>query len=93
VSGVAVVAAAAAGLYCWQVQRARALPADVVETDGRLEFARIDIAVKNPGRIVELSVHEGQHATAGEILAKQDDAELNAQLAGAARSAQRAQAR
>ena len=90
VSGIAVVAAAAAGLYWWQVQRAHALPAYIVKTNGRLEFARIDIAVKNPGRIVELSVHEGEHATAGEILAKQDDAELNTQRAGA--SAQRAEA-
>jgi HlyD family secretion protein len=83
VSGVAVVAAAAAGLYWWQVQRAHALPAYIVKTNGRLEFARIDIAVKNPGRIVELSVHEGEHATAGQILAKQDDAELKTQLIGA----------
>ena len=83
VSGVAVVAAAAAVLYWWQVQRAHALPAYIVKTNGRLEFARIDIAVKNPGRIVELSVHEGEHATAGQILAKQDDAELKAQLTGA----------
>jgi HlyD family secretion protein len=83
VSGVAVAAAAAAGLYWWQVQRAHALPAYIVKTNGRLEFARIDIAVKNPGRIVELSVHEGEHATAGQILAKQDDAELKTQLIGA----------
>src|SRR5690349_18845085 len=83
VSGVALVAAAAAGLYWWQVQRAHALPAYIVKTNGRLEFARIDIAVKNPGRIVELSVHEGERAAAGQILAKQDDAELRTQLTGA----------
>jgi hypothetical protein len=53
VSGVAVLAAAAAGLYCWQVQCAHALPAYIVKTNRRLEFARIDIAVKNPGRIVK----------------------------------------
>lgn len=90
VAGAVVVAAAAAGLYWWQVQRAHALPAYIVKTNGRLEFARIDIAVKNPGRIVELSVREGEHATAGQILAKQDDAELKAQLARA--GAQRAAA-
>jgi len=82
-SGVAVVAAAAAGLYWWQVQRAHALPAYIVETNGRLEFARIDIAVKNPGRIIELSVHEGEHVSDGQVLARQDDEELNAQLSGA----------
>ena len=89
-SGLAVVAAAAAGLYWWQVQRAHALPAYIVKTNGRLEFARIDIAVKNPGRIVELSVQEGERVTAGRVLARQDDAELKAQLTGA--RAQRAEA-
>ena len=58
VSGVAVVAAAAAGLDRWQVRHAHALPAYIVKTNGRLEFARIDIAVKNPGRIVELPLKE-----------------------------------
>jgi HlyD family secretion protein len=86
----AVVVASAAGLAWWQVQRARALPAYIVKTNGRLEFARIDIAVKNAGRIVALSVREGEHASAGQILAQQDDAELKAQLARA--GAQRAAA-
>jgi HlyD family secretion protein len=90
VSGIVVVAAAAAALYWWQLQRADALPAYIVKTNGRLEFARIDIAVKSPGRIVELSVHEGERATAGQVLARQDDAELKAQLVGA--HAQRAEA-
>jgi HlyD family secretion protein len=79
-----------AGLYWWNIHRAPSLPPYIVKTNGRLEFTRIDIAAKNPGRIVDLSVHEGQRAAAGEILAHQDDAELNAQLAGA--RAQRDQA-
>jgi hypothetical protein len=53
VSAVAVVTAAAAGLDWWQMQRAHALPAYIVKSNGRLEFVRIDIAVKNPGRIVK----------------------------------------
>lgn len=83
VSGVAILAGAAAGLYWSALRRAHALPPYIVKTNGWLEFARIDIAVKNPDRIVELSVHEGEHAGAGQTLAKRDDAELNAQLAGA----------
>jgi len=90
VLGVAVAAAAAAGLYWWQVQRAHALPPYIVKTNGRLEFARIDIAVKYPGRIVELSVREGDQPKKGEILAHQDDSEVKADLAGA--RAQREQA-
>ena len=57
VSGVALLAAAAASLFWWHVQRPRAPPADIVEIYGQPEFARIDIAVKNPARSVDLSVH------------------------------------
>jgi hypothetical protein len=39
VSGVAVVAGAAAGLYWWQVQRAPVLPAHIVNISGRVEAA------------------------------------------------------
>ena len=90
VLGVALVAGGAGALYWWQVQRAHALPAFIVMSNGRLEFARIDIAVKNPGRVVELSVREGEHAAPGQILARQDDAELNAEFSGA--EAKRAEA-
>ena len=55
VSGVAVVAAAAASLYWCQVQRARPLPPYTPKTNAEQEFARIDIAVK---RIVELPLKE-----------------------------------
>jgi len=79
-----------AGLYWWKTLRTPGLPAYIVKTNGRLEFARIDIAVKYPGRIVDLSVQEGDHPKPGDILARQDDSEVQAQLAGA--RAQRAKA-
>src|SRR5271165_2887161 len=88
VLGVAIIAGA--GLYWWYAHRAPALPPYIVQTNGRLEFARTDIAVKYAGRIVDLSVHEGDQPKQGEILAHQDDSEVKADLAGA--RAQRAQA-
>jgi HlyD family secretion protein len=88
VLGVAIIAGA--GVYWWYAHRAPTLPSYIVQTNGRLEFARIDIAVKYPGRIVVLNVHEGDNPESGQILARQDDSEVNAELAGA--RAQRAQA-
>lgn len=88
VLGVAVLTGA--GLYGWKARSSSVLPPDIVQTNGRLEFARIDVAVKYPGRIVDLSVREGERASPGQVLARQDDAEIQAQLAGA--RAQRAQA-
>jgi HlyD family secretion protein len=83
------VAGVAAAIYWWHSRHSEALPPYIVQTNGRLEFARIDVAVKYPGRIVELDVREGDRAAAGQILAREDSAELNAQLGGA--RAQRAQ--
>ena len=88
VLGVAIIAGA--GVYWWYAHRAPTLPPYIVQTNGRLEFARIDIAVKYPGRIVVLNVHEGDNPESGQILARQDDSEVNAELAGA--RAQRAEA-
>jgi HlyD family secretion protein len=90
VLGVVAVAGVAVGVYWWRTRHTEALPSYIVQTNGRLEFARVDVAVKYPGRIVELHVHEGDRAAEGQILAREDSAELNAQLAGA--RAQHAQA-
>ena len=53
-------------------------------------MTRIDIAVKYPGRVVDLTFHEGDTVQTGTILARQDDAEIQAQIAGAEAQRQRA---
>lgn len=85
-----VVMLGVACLYWWKIHDSHPLPSYIVQTNGRLEFARIDIAVKYPGRIVVLNAHEGDNPQIGQILARQDDSEVNAELAGA--RAQRAEA-
>lgn len=50
---------------------------------GRADAKEIDINSKISGRIVELLVEEGQHVTKGQIIAKVDARDLNAQSANA----------
>jgi HlyD family secretion protein len=80
----------AGGLFWWRYGRVEALPSHVARANGRLEMTRIDIAVKYPGRLIDLPIHEGDLVQAGMILARQDAAELQAQIVGAEAQRQRA---
>jgi len=51
--------------------------------NGRVEAQQIEIATKLPGRIAEVLAEEGQMVDAGQIVAKMDVADLEAQLRGA----------
>ncbi|KJK24670.1 hemolysin secretion protein D [Burkholderiaceae bacterium 16] len=55
-------------------------PAYVVHSNGRMEIGRLDVAVKYGGRVIDLPVREGEALSAGAVVARQDDAELLAQL-------------
>ncbi|WP_321927530.1 HlyD family secretion protein [Paraburkholderia guartelaensis] len=88
-AAVAIVAAigAAAG---WQRNQGRDLPDYVAHANGRLELARVDVAVKYGGRIVDLPVREGDVLAAGDVVARQDNDELRAQLDAAKAARERA---
>jgi HlyD family secretion protein len=87
---IVVVVGLAGGLFWWRYGRVEALPAYLAQANGRLEMTRIDIAVKYPGRIVDLIFHEGDVVQPGMILARQDDAEIQAQIVGAKAQRRRA---
>ncbi|WP_321868838.1 HlyD family secretion protein [Paraburkholderia tropica] len=78
-AAVASVAAIGAAVV-WQRNQGRGLPDNVAQANGRLELARVDVAVKYGGRIVDLPVHEGDVLAAGAVVARQDNVELRAQL-------------
>lgn len=59
------------------------LPPNIVVSNGRLEMTRLDVAVKYPGRITEITFHEGDRVQAGQPLAYEDNAEIKTQLDGA----------
>ena len=53
-------------------------------------MTRIDVAVKYAGRVIDLMFREGDTVQQGKVLARQDEAETKAQIAGAEAERQRA---
>ncbi len=99
---VLILAAAAAvalgGWYWWQQKQAQ-LPDTIAAGNGRIEAEEIQVATKNGGRVMEVTVGEGDLVERGQILARIDTAELDAsraradaQVAGARESVAAAQA-
>ncbi|MFN3888567.1 MAG: HlyD family secretion protein [Aquabacterium sp.] len=80
-AALTVAALAAAGGAYWYVGQQQALPEGLVRTNGRLEVDRIEVSAKYPGRIAELPVQEGDVVRRGDLLARQDTSELEAQRA------------
>ncbi len=82
VIGVIIVAGAAFGWQWWQDRQA-ALPADLVYGNGRIEADQVDISTKYADRVQEILAREGDLVEPGQVLAKMDTAELDAELAKA----------
>jgi HlyD family secretion protein len=73
------IAAALAAWY-WHNQQGGGLPAGLVNSNGRTEAERIDIAAKFSGRLDAVLVREGEMVEAGQIVAVLDAAEVEARL-------------
>lgn len=88
---VGVLAAlAAGGYYAWQQSRNGSLPEGIASGNGRIEAVEIDVSAKSPGRIREILVGEGDFVKAGDVLARMDTAQLEAQRRQAEAQLQRA---
>ena len=73
--------AAGGGAYLiWKQREADALPKGIVSINGRVEATQVDIATKIAGRVIELIPQEGDMVSPGEVVARLDKAELEAQL-------------
>jgi HlyD family secretion protein len=68
------------GYFVWQQFAPAALPAGIASANGRIEAERIDVATKLPGRVAANLVAEGDMVEAGQIVARMDAVELQAQL-------------
>lgn len=93
--GIGLTAAAIAGYIAWTHNQPQALGEDFAKGNGRIEATEVDISCKNPGRIAEILVDEGDLVSAGQTVARMDTAPLQAQLAQAqalVRQAQNAKA-
>jgi HlyD family secretion protein len=78
-----VIAAGGAGAWYWWQQHKLALPAGFAKANGRLESEQVEIATKLAGRIAVILVSEGQLVDAGQVVARMDTTELEAQLRAA----------
>ena len=80
---LAVVAVAAfLGIRYWQAQK-NALPKGLASGNGRLEAKLVDVAAKEPLRIKEVLVNEGDIVAPNQVVVLLDPATLEAQLAEA----------
>ncbi len=70
---------AALGGYHW-LDGDGELPPGVITGNGRVEADEVDVATKYPGRLLEITVTEGDVVARGQEVARLDPAELQAQL-------------
>ena len=77
---VAIVLVAGAAYYYLAMPREELLPDGIVQGNGRVEAVQVDVSTKIPGRVREIVVREGDLVEIGEVVARMDVAQLNAQL-------------
>ncbi len=77
---IALAGAAGGGWYYWNAQR-NALPAELYAGNGRVESDQVDIAAKTAGRLSAVLVREGDMVQPGQVIARIDSSELEAQRA------------
>ena len=80
---IILVTLVSGGVVYWLIEGRTSLPEGIIVTNGRIEAEQIEIAAKAPGRIAEILVNEGDMVSAGTVLARMDNQELQARLRGA----------
>jgi HlyD family secretion protein len=78
--GVTVAVLAGLGGFAWNGLQPAPMPEGLAWGNGRLEATEVGIATKRPGRVVEISVDEGDAVVAGQTLARIDTQDLEADL-------------
>jgi HlyD family secretion protein len=78
-----LVAASGVGAWYWWQQQLNILPPYIASANGRLEAEQVEISTKYAGRIAVVLAKEGDMVHAGDVLARMDTVELEAQLASA----------
>ncbi len=69
-----------AALLIWKIFFANpSLPASIVALSGRIEGDDSAVSPKTSGKILEVTVREGDTVTAGQVIAQLDDAQVRAQ--------------
>ena len=77
---VVILAVVGAGYAVWNASRDEGFGPGFAGGNGRLEATEIDVSTKLAGRIVDITVDEGDFVTAGQVLAEMQTDVLEAQL-------------
>lgn len=73
-----LVIAAGVGLYLWRTGKFED-PHNSIQVSGNLELTLVDISFKTAGRMIELTVREGDTVKKGQVIARLDAAQLEQQ--------------
>lgn len=68
------------GIYLFNYMNRPELPKSIAFGNGRIEATEVDIATKIPGRLIDVSVNEGDAVKRDQIVAKLDTDELDAKV-------------
>ena len=90
VLGVLLLLLLGGGYYAWQQSGDGELPEGIASGNGRIEAVEIDVSTKASGRIREILADEGDFVKAGEVLARMDTTQIEAQRRQAEAQLQRA---
>lgn len=82
-SVVVLAGLTSAGYAIWRDHKHGASLEGLARANGRVEATQIIIASKLPGELLEVVVREGDDVTAGQVLARVESDEIEAQLRGA----------
>ncbi|NNF72706.1 MAG: biotin/lipoyl-binding protein [Rhodobacteraceae bacterium] len=85
----AIVLVAGAAYYFLASPGEDLLPEGIVVGNGRVEAVQVDVSTKIPGRVSEVVVREGDLVNIGDVVARMDVAQLEAQLMRARRRRER----
>ena len=77
---VILVIAAVGGILIWKTYQEPGLPAGFASGNGRIEATEYDIATRCSGRVTEVLAREGDMVDAGQVLARMDTMDLQADL-------------
>jgi HlyD family secretion protein len=67
----------------WYINKRNALPAGIASGNGRIESKEVDVSTKEPLRIKDVLVAEGDLVKPGQVVARMDTVTLESQLAEA----------
>ena len=74
------LAAALLAVLSWHYLQEPGLPEGIASGNGRLEATQVDITSKFAGRLAEVNAKEGDDVTVGQVVARMDMRELEAEL-------------